>query len=248
MKHIYAVESSEELERYKSFVSANQNTIDQFIDHLHSEFRVSALPRTIVWTSSKTATSRINSIPIPAYTNDYRIVMCPDVQNWKQIYLKQLDGFPDVSVNDIRNYYENELNQHHVLQILGHEFAHHSDYFIDELYDSGEGIWFEEGMAEYISRHFFLTESEFQQEKEINQRIILLYAHQHRCSALNGFGASTYQNSYADIFYEYWRSFLAVCQIIEAFQGNITAVFQSYAQWYQARNALTLAQWFGLED
>ena len=174
--------------------------------------------------------------------------MCPDVQDWKQIYLKQLDGFPDLSVNDIRDYYENDLNQHHVLQILGHELAHHSDYFIDELYDSGEGIWFEEGMAEYISRRFFLTESEFQKEKEINQRLVSLHQYQHHTSALDNFNSSTYKNNYATIFYEYWRSFLAVNQIAEKYQGNLTAIFESYTQWFNTRNTLTLAQWFGIED
>lgn len=53
---------------------------------------------------------------------------------------------------------------HNVLQILGHEMAHHSDLFLDETYETE--MWFEEGMAEYISRRYFLTYEEYAAERK----------------------------------------------------------------------------------
>ncbi len=36
-------------------------------------------------------------------------------------------------------------------------------------------MWFEEGMAEYISRRYFLTDEEYAAEKETNRILSALY-------------------------------------------------------------------------
>ena len=85
-------------------------------------------------------------------------MITPDVQVWKQLYLRQPEccGETGDAVR-LRQYY-NGLSQRNILQLLGHEMAHHSELFIDEAYEAA--IWFEEGMAEYISRKYFLTPQE----------------------------------------------------------------------------------------
>ena len=244
MEHIYAVSTGAELERYQNFVSQIQPALAQYLAYLQTEFQADDLPRAIVWTNGNIATHLISDIPVPAYTNDYRIVMTPDLDTWRSIYLKQLDGVPADSAGEIRSYYETGLNRCHILQILGHELAHHSSFFIDEAFDSGEGVWFEEGMAEYISRLWFLTDEEFQREKSINRLLVSLY--QGSQSSLNDFGASTYRESYAGIFRAYWKSFLAVDQIIEIHGGDIHRVFAGYRKWYESCREQSLASWFGL--
>lgn len=247
MEHIYAVSSSEELQRYQDFASGIQPVLSEYITYLQSEFQAADLPHTILWTSEKIATQLISNIPIPAYTNDYRIVMCSDLDTWQTIYLKQLDGLSALAVSEISNYYTHRLNQHHILQILGHELAHHSDFFIDEVYDSGEGIWFEEGMVEYISRSYFLTEEEFQQELDINRKLVDIYESRSGQHSLLDFGQGTYKHHYSIIFYEYWRSFLAMNQIVNKHSGDIRAVFQSYHHWYESGRNQSLTQWFQIE-
>lgn len=247
MEHIYAVANNVDLKKYQDFASNIQPMLDQYITHLQAEFQVADLPRAVLWANLNIATELLSDIPIPAYTNDYRIVMCPDIETWKNIYTKQLDGVSNTDAQQIRNYYEHNLNKHHILQILGHELAHHSDFFIDEAYDSGEGIWFEEGMAEYISRSYFLTKEEFQQELDINRKLVALYESRNGKHPLLDFGQGTYKHDYSTIFYEYWRSFLAVNQIINMHNGDICSVFKSYHRWFETGRNQTLAQWFGIE-
>lgn len=245
MKHIYAVETEEELERYQKFASQIQPSLDKYVSYLQQEFQVVDFPNVILWTSQETATQQLSNIPLPAYTNSHRIVITPDLCSWRNIYLHQTDDLPDDAAASICYYYTHCLNRNHVLQILGHELVHHSELFLDAVYDSGKGIWFEEGMAEYISRRYFLTEAEFQQEAEINRLIVTL--RRKGQDPLDTFGRNTYQGDFSSIFLAYWRSFLAVNQIVEDFRGNISAVFSSYHRWYESVSSLSLAQWFQLE-
>ena len=244
MEHIYAVESTTQLRTYQTFASQIQTALDGFIAYLRSEFQVTELPRAVLWTNEKIATSLISDIPIPAYTNDYRIVMCPDPETWKRIYLKQLEGLPADTTGEIEAYYTHSLNQRHILQILGHELAHHSELFIDEAYESGTGIWFEEGMAEYISRRYFLSDNEFREEARLNRSLVTLYERHRATHDLQSFGQDTYRNDYAAIFYEYWRSFLTVEQIVNEYSGDLRAVFDSYHQWYKSGHHQSLSHWF----
>lgn len=249
MEYVYAVNNAEELQIYQSFTAHIHPRLNEYIDYLRKNLAVHDLPRAIVWTSAHTATQLISNIPIPAYTNDFRVVITPDIAAWRTIYLKQLDGLTACeSTAEIREYYQNRLNERHVLQILGHELAHHSDLFLEDFSsDLSDGIWFEEGMAEYISRRYFLTEEEFEAEIHINRLLVDLL--EKRCGghSLEEFGAATYDGDYAGIFFQYWSSFLAVNQIVNAHGGDIHAVFQAYHRWNATCSSQTLCQWFGFE-
>lgn len=249
MKHIYAVENEEELHKYQNFARQIQHQLDDYIAYLKKEFAVRELPKAILWTSGHTATSEISSIPIPAYTNEFRTVITSDLDTWQAIYLKQLDGMHDNdAVREIRTYYKTALNQNHILQILGHELAHHSELFLEDFNtDLPDGIWFEEGMVEYISRRYFLTGEEFEAESQINQLLVEILTDRYGGHSLEEFGESTYKGDYAIIFFEYWRSFLTVKQLIDQNNGSIHAVLGSYHEWNHASTGQTLAQWFGIE-
>lgn len=226
MEHIFAVRDAAQLRRYQEFVSRIQPRLDRYIDYLRENYSLGELPRAILWTDRETATKLLSDIPVPAYTNDYRVVVTPDFDVWRDIYLRQLDGLEENSaVREIRSYYSHCLTQNHVLQILGHELAHHINLFEDSDYESG--IWFEEGMAEFISRQYFLTEEQFAQEAEINLQLVQLHMSRYGNHSLEEFGKETYQGDYASIFFEYWRSFLAVSELVADCGGDIRAVFRT---------------------
>lgn len=241
-RNIFAVQSAEELTAYQSYLQIIRPKLEKYLSHLKDTYSVHSLPRSVVWTNAETATHLISDIPVPAYTNEYRTVFCPDPDTWRGIYLRQLDEVPN---DEVCRYYENRLSENHILQILGHEFVHHSDLFpdgFDTEYDSG--IWFEEGMCEYISRKFFLTDKEFEDEAHINTLLVEMFRERYGNHSLEDFGAATYAGDYASIFYEYWRSFLAVKEIVERFDGDVPAVFREYQRWYQNHDEKTLSEWF----
>lgn len=239
MEYIYAVETSGQLAQYQCFAESIRPVLDEYIAYLQREFQAKNLPETILWTSRRIATEVLSNIPVPAYTNSRRIVMACDPEDWKSVYLSQLDGLPEPKTASIRHYYCHDFSRNNILQILGHELAHHSEYFLDDAYDSGKGIWFEEGMAEYISRRYFLTEEEFTTETQINRQLLALSAP--LPSLVDTFSD---QHNYTAIFRAYWQSFLAVNQIVDAFGGNLKAVFASYHHWFKTGCKQSLEDWF----
>ena len=103
-------------------------------------------------------------------------------------------------------------------------------------------------MVEYISRKYFLTEEEFELETYFNQQLVDLLNDKYGNHSLELFGASTYQNDYASIFFEYWRSFLTVKKIIEEHNNDIFSVFESYHEWNRANKDTTLLEWFNITE
>ena len=241
MENIYAVRSGEDLPVLQRFVLESRAELDSYLSFLKEDYQTVDLPRCIVWTDYETATNCISDLPLPAYTNDYRIVMTPDLDVWRRIYLRQLDACEENdSTGYVRQFYQN-LSRNSVLQILGHELAHHSDLFLDEAYE--EAMWFEEGMVEYISRKYFLTEEEFAAEKEVNRILVEMYEDRNGISDLNDFSAFTYQKDIAHIFCAYWRSYLAVQKIIDSRKGDAASVFASYHRWFERGRKQPLITW-----
>ena len=239
MKYVYAVCEESELIQHKAFISQQGKKLHAFLEFLHNTYHVQDLPGTIVLTSEEIATRMICDIPVPAYTNDYRTVFCPDISTWEKIYLRQLQ---DLDSPVIRRYYETGLTENHILQILGHEFVHHSELFFDEAYEQAR--WFEEGMCEYISRKYFLTDTEFDEEARINAALVARYEKRFGKQALEEFTADTYSCSYEDIFFFYWKSFLTVNSIIEQQSGDLMSVFRSYRNWFDSSSPLRLTELF----
>lgn len=215
IEHIFAVKSAEELSSYQAFVKRIEEKLYLYITVLQEKYAVEELPNIIVWTSHKTATKRLSEIPLPSYTNELRIVFCPELRVWREIYLSQLKGLTGETADRIRKYYETCLTENHVLQILGHEFAHHSEYFSDEDYEIDP--WYEEGMVEYISRKELLSGVEFEKKAEIERMLVdLLSPRFSKDNLVPGFG-----EDYAYILFSYWRSFFAAQKRVAAFGGDV---------------------------
>ena len=227
MEYIFAIQNETEYKYFQRFVKQYESVLSEYIDLLKSKYKVQYLPRCIVLTSAKIATEIISDIPIPAYTNDYRVIFVPELDTWKNIYLRQLDSYGNnADVKEIRSYYEAKLNDRHLLQIIGHELAHHSEMFSDEAYESGNA-WFEEGVVEYISRKHFLSKGEFEDEVLINRKLVELYERSHQQRPISLFGDS---KDYATIYYDYWRAFLKIMEAVDHCGGNELTVLLRYAK------------------
>ncbi len=246
MRHLFAVENEAELRTYKAIVARLRPRLEAYLLFLAEEYDVEDLPRAVVWTGREAATELLSDIPLPAYTNEYRIMFCPDPAVWRDIWLRQLEGVADgPAASEIRAYYETTVDDSRLLSILGHELAHHSAWFPD-FDDAGAreaGIWFEEGMVEYIGRRYFLTEEAFAAESRINRLLVQLLESRYGNHSLEDFGAATYEGDYASIFFAYWRSFLAVEKLVQRL-GSVRDVFRSYRQWAGACRGQTLEAWF----
>ena len=77
--------------------------VDKYISYLEKELNAENFPRSIVLTSYEIACGYISNISVPAYTNDFRIVFCPSIDTWRNLYQKQLDsyGVEETSMNII---------------------------------------------------------------------------------------------------------------------------------------------------
>lgn len=243
MENLYLVKDENQLVAFRDFVAKNAAKLQDYLVFLKDEFAVYDLPQAIIWSDFDSATQIIREIPVPAYTNDKRMVMTPELPVWKDLYLLQLENYETShQTRAIESHYKS-LSGNSLLQIVGHELAHWSEHFLDDFDGYGAYIWFEEGMAEYISRKYFFTDEEFRAEKAYNQSLVKLFQKKHGWHSLNDFGTSTYQENYASIFYEYWRSFLTVDRLVENL-GSVQAVFNSYHHWENTDKTLPLLDWF----
>ena len=243
MENLYLVKDENQLAAFRDFVAKNAAKLQGYLAFLKDEFAVYDLPQAIIWSDFDSATQIIREIPVPAYTNDKRMVMTPELLVWKDLYLLQLENYETShQTRAIESHYKS-LSGNSLLQIVGHELAHWSEHFSDDFDGYGAYIWFEEGMAEYISRKYFFTDEEFRAEKAYNRSLVKLFQKKHGWHSLNDFGTSTYQGNYASIFYEYWRSFLTVDKLVENL-GSVQAVFNSYHRWENTDKTLPLLDWF----
>ena len=243
MENLYLVKDENQFAAFQDFVAKNSAKLQDYLTFLKDEFAVYDLPQAIIWSDFDSATQIIREIPVPAYTNDRRMVMTPELTVWKDLYLLQLENYETShQTQAIANHYQS-LSENSLLQIVGHELAHWSEHFLDDFDGYGAYIWFEEGMVEYISRKYFFTDEGFQTEKACNQSLVELFQKKHGWHSLNDFGTSTYQGNYASIFYEYWRSFLTVDKLVENL-GSVQAVSDSYRHWANTDKTLPLLDWF----
>jgi len=243
VENFYLVKDENQFAAFQDFVAKNSAKLQDYLTFLKDEFAVYDLPQAIIWSDFDSATQIIREIPVPAYTNDKRMVMTPELPVWKDVYLLQLENYETShQTRAIESHYKS-LSGNSLLQIVGHELAHWSEHFFDDFDGYGAYIWFEEGMAEYISRKYFFTDEEFRVEKACNQSLVELFQKKYGWHSLNDFGTSTYQGNYASIFYEYWRSFLTVDKLVENL-GSVQAVFDSYHRWANRDKTLPLLDWF----
>ena len=102
-----------------------------YLEFLREWYTVTELPRAILFTTRETATERISDLPLPAYTNEYRIVFCPDVAVWRTLLCSQLNDLTvsSAEIASITSYYHTEYGIPHVRQILGHGLSTRASTF-----------------------------------------------------------------------------------------------------------------------
>ncbi|TWT00945.1 hypothetical protein [Planomicrobium sp. CPCC 101079] len=245
MKHIYTFEDIEEYEKHQDIIQRFSERLNEYQLLLEEEYALVNKPKGVVWTSAEVATSIFSELPIPAFTNKDTIYITPDVKAWRKLFIQQLDG------NDlphIERFYE-QLSENHILTILGHELTHHSNLFLDDFGDEREdGIWFEEGMCEYLSRKFLLTADEFETIAAIEKELVNVFTEAYGDRSLDEFGSNSYAASLSSIMFDYWRSFLAIKYLVEdRYDNNIQAVFEEYHKWDIEGRILSLTEHFGLD-
>lgn len=246
MKQVFAFNNKEDFDRYQDKTVILYQKLDVYRLELEKNFGLTELPRGIVWTTHELATTTFSTIPIPAFTSRELIFMSPDLASWRKLFLEQLEGQKN---EKIEAYYKN-LKMDHIATILGHELTHHSDLFVDEFGDEREdGIWFEEGMCEYIPRKLMLSPLEFSEIVEIELELMKMFRKKYGSHSINDFGQGSYEGSLTSIMFDYWRSFLAIRYLVEEQAGgDIMSVFGKYQQWNQEGRKVPLSEHFNVES
>lgn len=88
--NLYLVKDDSQLVAFRDFVLRNTEKLEAYQSFLKNELAVYDLPQAIIWSGFNAATQIIREIPVPAYTNNRRMVMTPDLTVWKELYLYQL--------------------------------------------------------------------------------------------------------------------------------------------------------------
>lgn len=253
MKQILAFESIEEYSVYQNDIKQLNLKWETYKELLMKSFKLIETPKTIVWTSSKNATTVFSKVPVPAFTNRDIIFMSPNVQEWREFYLSQLIGeeiSDKVQEQEIKNYF-NSITIDHVFCILAHELTHHIELFPDEFeVERFESIWFEEGMCEYLSQKFTLSDRQLADLRAIEQKMIQLFKGKYGQFPLDNFGSGSYENApLAAIMLNYWRSSSAITYLVEErYNGDVMKVFHLYHEWDEKGRKLPLAEFFGVND
>jgi hypothetical protein len=245
MKQIFAFETKEEYEKYQNIIVRFNQKLKEYQLFLEEHFELKDLPKAIVWTSEELATTVFSDIPIPAFTNKDIIYISPDLSEWRNLFMKQLE---EKKNSKIEKFYQT-MSENQVLTILGHELTHHIDLFVDEFDDEREdSIWFEEGMCDYLSRKFLLSEEEIHEITDIELELVNMFNDKYGNHSLDEFGHASYKGSLTSIMFDYWRSYLAVKKLVEEKANNdIKSIFKKYHAWHKEGRKIPLMEYFGLE-
>ncbi|CEG23415.1 hypothetical protein BN1080_02391 [Planococcus massiliensis] len=246
MKTIYSFETAKAYEKYRDITESFNRRLLDYQKLLEKDFALTELPKAIVWTSAELATTVFSEVPIPAFTNKDIIYMSPDLAEWRQLFLKQLDG---KDLPHIERFYA-DYSENQLFTIAAHELTHHSDLFVDEFEgERDDSIWFEEGMCQYLPRKFVLNPAEFDEITAIESELVKVFTEDYGGRSLDDFGSASYLGSLSSIMFDYWRSFLAVKELIEGrFNNDIQAVFEQYRQWHEGGWKIPLTAFFGIGE
>jgi hypothetical protein len=246
MKHIYAYENTSDYEKYQSTIERFSEDLFAYQQELQENFQLRDLPKGIVWTTSELATTTFSTIPIPAFTNKDLIYFSPDEDDWRKLFINQLEGKKHPEIED----FYLTMPDVHIFTILAHELTHHLDLFPDEFDEERrDSIWFEEGMCEYLPRRIILSDFEFDRFAHIEAELIKMFKDKYGRHSLDEFGQASYKGSLTSIMFDYWRSFHAIKYLVEERANhNVYQVFEEYHRWYEEGRKQPLTAFFGIED
>lgn len=244
MKQIYAFESKQDYEKYEGIIERFRKKLKGYQKILESEYSLTELPKGILWTTEELATTVFDDIPIPAYTDENLIYMSPDIEKWRKLFIRQLDG---KYLPSTKMFYEN-YSENQMFIILAHELTHHSNLFLDDFGSEEEsGIWFEEGMCFYLPRKILLNEIEFNEITKAEAELVEAFKQDYGNCSLENFGSKSYHGSLSSIMYDYWRSYLVVKYLVEVQANNdLKMIFNEYHKWDKEGRKVPLIQYFNL--
>ncbi len=253
IKQIFAFETKVEYERYEYDIRQLMEKFKQYEMFLKDNFQLIHIPKSIVWTSSELATTVFSNIPVPAFTKQHTIYMTPSVEEWRAFYLSQLENevlSEGANIEEIQQYF-GSITIDHVFCILAHELTHHIELFPDEFDDDRtDGIWFEEGMCEYLSQKYTLTQEQFEELRANDNKMIAIFKPQYGQLPIEQFGVGSYKHhSLAAIMLNYWRSAAAIQYLVEdRFHGDVKAVFEKFHELHTNGRKEKLTDYFGMND
>ncbi|HWI46810.1 MAG TPA: hypothetical protein VNU45_01130 [Rummeliibacillus sp.] len=246
MKHVYAFESKNEYDQYDKIIQKFKKKLNEYEQILKRDFSLDDSPNAVVWTSSQLATETFSNIPIPAYTNKNVIYMSPDFEEWRKLFIRQLDN---KNLHKIQEFYES-YSEEHIFVILAHELTHHIDLFVDDFDDEWtNSIWFEEGMCFYLPRKLLLNEADFQQILQVEKELVREFSSEYGHHSLDDFGIESYTESLSSIMFDYWRSFIRIHELVEKrYNHNILELFNDYHHWHHQGRKMPLTQFFNMTN
>lgn len=244
MKQILAFETKEEFERHEELIDSFSTRLKEYQQILEKDYALTELPKGVIWTSEVLATTVFSNIPIPAYTNEDFIYITPALEAWKRLFNRQLDG---KDLPHINQFYEANVESE-VMVILAHELTHHSDLFPDEFGDErNNSIWFEEGMCFYLPRKLLLSDQEFNDITLVEAELVEVFQERYGQHPLDDFGSQSYSGSLSSIMFDYWRSYLAVKELVEVRANHdVMQIFDEYRKWDNEGRAVPLTEYFDI--
>ncbi|MDQ0221770.1 hypothetical protein [Streptococcus moroccensis] len=241
MKSIYAYETIEAIQKVKPLTENLLSASTAYKAYLAERFQLFEPAEAVVWTTAESAMTILSQNVVPAYNNGTRIVISPDVREWQSFFLEGFAPYSDMPV-EVLNYYKN-LSESHVKQVFFHELTHDCDIFGADYDSERDDLWFEEGMCEYISRYYLLSNDEFLNIKQIEELQVAYFETKLGHFNLESFDQTTYekgQRAYLMSFYA--KAFIEICHLVEAY-GSLSGVLERYQKWWGAKTNQTLYDW-----
>lgn len=245
MKQIFAIENNEQLHSLQQTGNRLFQKLEEYKLILQKDFELTTVPKGVLWTTGELATTVFSNIPLPAFTNRELIIMSPNLAEWRELFLRQLEGR---KLPAIETFYK-EFSENQLFIILAHELTHHIDLFLDEFDEREDSIWFEEGMCFYLPRKLLLTEKEFKEISDTEWKLVNEFADKYGEHSIDQFGSASYRESLTSIMYDYWRSYLIVKYLVEVTaDGNISTIFNQYQKWHMEGCLIPLSEYFKIDS
>ncbi|WP_155891557.1 hypothetical protein [Heyndrickxia acidiproducens] len=100
--------------------------------------------------------------------------------------------------------------------------------------------------VDYIFTLRKLSEKEFNEITNTEAELVEAFSGTYGNHSIEDFGSGSYNGSLTSIMFDYWRSYLAVKNIVEIrAHHDVMSVFDEYHQWDKAGRKVPLSDYFG---
>ncbi|MEW4353906.1 hypothetical protein AB1I63_03260 [Streptococcus pneumoniae] len=241
MRQIYAYEADNDRLHIQPVTDELFKQGALYREYLAIHFALKEPADFVVWTKASFASHIFGNHDLPAYNNGTRIIMCPDKKEWEDLLSKAFA--PYEMPQSLVDYYRN-LPDYQMTQIFLHEITHDSDLFGSEYGEARDDLWFEEGMCEYLSYRYILTDEELLEIRTLLQTQVDFFNPIFGGFHVEKFSEETYKDGNLAYLYTFYvHAFLTVCDLVDQF-GSVEQVFEVYQDWWQNSETTSLFDWF----